>query len=52
MALEAWADLWVFLLWGSEAAFALVTLYIVIGAIRGIFAKAEDEGEAKGRRDG
>ena len=52
MALEAWANLWVFLLWGSGAAFALVTLYIVIGAICGVFAKTDDGAKAEGRRDG
>lgn len=45
MALEAWANLWVFLLWGSGAAFALVTLYIVIGALGRLRASAGDDSD-------
>ncbi len=32
--MEFWIGLWTFLLWASAAAFGLVTVYILAGALR------------------
>ena len=46
MSIEMWSQLWVALLWGSAAAFGLVTLYILISALGRFRARpgARDDG--------
>ena len=46
MSIEMWSELWVILLWGSAAAFGLVTLYILAGALVRLRASsgARDDG--------
>ena len=36
--MEFWIGLWTVLLWTSAFAFGLVTLYIVVGALRNFIA--------------
>lgn len=35
--MDFWVTLWTLLLWGSAGAFALVTLYILSGALARLF---------------
>jgi hypothetical protein len=45
MSVDAWIFLWVGLLWGSSAAFLLVTLYILGGALKGVLAGKSGGGD-------
>ncbi len=39
MTLDSWIVLWSMLLWVSAGAFALVTVFVVVGYARGILRK-------------
>ena len=43
MSIEMWSELWIALLWGSAAAFGLVTLYILTSALLSLRASPGDQ---------